>query len=466
MDRIKFGTDGWRAIIADTYTVSNVKRVAAATAAWLKTLSNEPQVVVGHDTRFGGPLFAATTAQVLAQEGVKVHLARGFVSTPMISLGTLQLGAEGGVVITASHNPPAYNGYKLKAHYGGPAVPDMIQEVEDRIGGAYETSLEPLEAYVRRGQVQYVDLEQRYLDHAQKQFDLESIRRSDLGLVYDSMYGTGQRILRRLLPTAEQLHEDPNPGFNGTAPEPILNNLQELAGRLRARKDLSLGLATDGDADRIGLLDAQGHFIDSHHILLMVIHYLHHYKGLKGKVVNSFSCTSKIDTLCEQLGLEQTITKIGFKYICGHMVEEDVLVGGEESGGIAVKTHVPERDGLWIGLTLMEFMARENKTLPQLIDEVYQQTGPFAMERYDLHITNEIKHKVMEHCQNGAYTAFGDHRVGEIETVDGYKFHLGQDRWVMIRPSGTEPVLRVYAQAEDYAHAIDVLEQTRKAILS
>lgn len=466
MDPIKFGTDGWRAIIADTYTLPNLKRVAAATAAWLKTLSKEPQVVVGHDTRFGGPLFAETAAQVLAQEGVNVHLAKGFASTPMISLGAQQLGAHGGVVITASHNPPSYNGFKLKAHYGGPAVPDMIQEVEDRIGGAYEASLEPLEAYVRRGQVQYVDLEQRYIDHAEKQFDLESIRRSDLGLVYDSMYGAGQRAMRRLLPGAEQIHEDQNPGFHGTAPEPILKNLQELAGRLRARKELQLGLATDGDADRIGLLDGQGNFVDSHHIILMLIHYLHHYKGLSGKVVNSFSCTSKIDTLCEQLGLEQTVTKIGFKYICGHMVEEDVLVGGEESGGIAVKTHVPERDGLWIGLTLMEFMARENKTLPQLIDEVYQQTGPFAMERYDLHITNEIKHKVMDHCQKGAYTAFGDHRVGRIENVDGYKFHLGQDRWVMIRPSGTEPVLRVYGQAEDYAHVVEVLESTKKAILS
>jgi phosphomannomutase len=182
-------------------------------------------------------------------------------------------------------------------------------------------------------------------------------------------------------------------------------------------------------------------------------------------VVNSFSCTSRIDDMCRQLGLEQTITKIGFKYICGHMINEDVLVGGEESGGIAVKTHVPERDGLWIGLTIMEFMASQNKTLAQLIDEVYEQVGPFAMERYDLHITEELKQKVMRQCQNGGFTHFGDYTVGEVESVDGFKYHLGQGRWVMIRPSGTEPVLRLYGQADSHHKVLELLEQAKAEIL-
>lgn len=465
MTQIKFGTDGWRAIIARDYTETNVMRVAEGTAKWiLEKGSARPMVVIGYDCRFGGEMFMQATARVLAAHGIQCVVSHTFISTPMVSLATLRLKADAGIVITASHNPPSYNGFKIKDSFGGPAVPEQIARVEALIPAQWQSDPPSFDSFVQSGLVRFEDLETLYLDAISAGIDFSLIRQSGMDLAYDAMYGAGQRAMRRLLEDATFLHCEFNPGFEGQAPEPIHKNLGELSQLMQLAGDLDLGMATDGDADRIGLYNASGRFIDSHHIILLLIQYLHHYKGMSGKVVNSFSCTGKITRLCAHYGLEQEITKIGFKYICDTMIREDVLIGGEESGGIAVKGHIPERDGLWIGLTIFEMMARTQKSLDTLIEEVYAITGPFAVERYDLHLTEERKQEVIQKCRSGAYTSFGAYAIERTEDLDGYKYHLGNDRWVMIRPSGTEPVLRVYAEAENSQKAFDILDSVKEGM--
>ncbi|MCX6350957.1 MAG: phosphoglucomutase/phosphomannomutase family protein [Bacteroidetes bacterium] len=466
MNKIKFGTDGWRAIIADDFTIENLKRVAEATALWVNKHTIAASVVVGYDTRFGGKLFAETTARVLAAHNIKVHLSHDFVSTPMVSLATKNLGAACGIIITASHNPASYNGFKIKGSYGGPATPAMIDEVENLIPTHCNTALATIEALTKNGMVTYEDFETMYVNHAEKSFDMDAIRNSPFRIGYDAMYGAGQNAVKRLLPKAFMLHASYNPSFMGQAPEPILKNLKEISEHIKTAGNIDIAFATDGDADRIGLLDSKGNFVDSHHIILMLVNYLNKYKGIGGSVVNSFSCTSRIGRMCLAYNLENITTGIGFKYICEYMVNTDVLVGGEESGGIAVKNHIPERDGVWIALVLLEYMAKSGKSLEELVAEVYAITGTFAMDRIDLHITEEQKNTVMESCKQRAYINFGKYQISYIEDTDGYKFHLGNGAWVMIRASGTEPVLRVYSEADTAEEAASILQETKAAILT
>lgn len=459
---IKFGTDGWRAIIGDEYTVANVRRIATGTALWLKA-QGAKKVVIGHDTRFAGALFAETTARVMGAHGIHVNLAKGFVSTPMVSLGVVKTGSDLGIVITASHNPPSYNGFKLKSKHGSPSIPDDVNEVEKLIPDTADYSMPSLTEMNETGLLTYVDLETMYDEHARSSFDIPSMQ--GVGLAYDAMYGAGQRSVQRLLPNAVTLHCDYNPGFHGQAPEPIMRNLTALSKLLASRPDLTVGLANDGDADRIGMCDEDGNFVDSHHLLLLLLHYLHKYKGLTGKVVVTFSVTDKMRKMAEAYGLEFEVTKIGFKYIAEIMLQEDVLVGGEESGGLAVKGHIPERDGVWMGLMIMEFMAKTGKTLKQLIQEVYDVVGSFSFDRYDLHITEALKQSIITNCKSNAYKSFGGYEVQHTEDLDGYKFYLSDTEWLMIRPSGTEPVLRVYAQAPTFAEANKILEAAKTTLL-
>ena len=466
MTKIKFGTDGWRAIIAREFTEDNVARVSVAVAEWVKArFPEDPSIVVGHDCRFAGELFAEAAAKVFVNAGIRVHIARDFVSTPMVSLGAHQLKASMGVIITASHNPPAYNGYKLKGHYGGPLIPEHVQEIEDMIPEAHGLDLAgiDLKAAAGKGLLQEVDLETMFVDHVKANFDLDAIKASGLKLGYDAMYGAGQRVLPRILPDTRLVHCEYNPSFMGQAPEPIHRNLQEFS-TLIPKEGIQCGLATDGDADRIGLYNGRGEFIDSHHIILLLIHYLVKYKQYTGKVVVAFSATPKVKKLCQHYGLEYQVVKIGFKWICGIMIEEDVLLGGEESGGIAIKGHIPERDGIWMGLTIWEFMARSGKTLDELIDEVYAIVGPFSYDRDDLHISEALKQEVLEKCRGNAFDRFGDLEVRSVETIDGFKFHFDDEQWLMIRASGTEPVLRCYAESRTLEGARKILDACRKAI--
>lgn len=469
MTKIKFGTDGWRAIIADTYTVQNVARVSIGVSNWLKNQTENPKIVIGHDCRFGGPLFVETAIKVFVSQGIKVITTnKGFVSTPMVSLSTLEHKADLGVVITASHNPPEYNGYKLKGNFGGPLLPADVAEIEEMIPETNSIDLAQVDLTMAEKERQLVfdDMERAYINAVNATFDLDAIKKSGLNLAYDAMYGAGQNVLKRILPDMHFLHCENNPSFMGQAPEPIAKNLIELSNFIKEKGDIDCALATDGDADRIGLYNGEGEFVDSHHIILLLIHYLIKYKGLKGKVVTGFSSTPRIKKMCAHYGLTHVEVPIGFKYIAGIMADpdEDVLLGGEESGGIAIKTHIPERDGIWIGLTIWEFMAKSGKSLNQLIEEVYEIVGEFAFERSDLHITNSLKDSIIDKCKTGKFNFFGKYKVDSIEDLDGFKYHFDENRWLMIRPSGTEPVLRTYAEAPTLHEVRHILENCKLTI--
>ena len=339
MSDIKFGTDGWRAIIAKDFTVANVSRVAYATAEWTIKNFNNPSIVIGHDCRFGGELFVETAVKVFVSKGIKVYLAKTFISTPMISLGVKKLKASIGVVITASHNPPEYNGYKLKGYFGGPLSTEKVEEVESLIPSEDKIYLNQIniENQIENGNIKEVDLEKMYIERVQSSFDLKAIRNSGLNFAYDAMYGAGQNVMKKLFPQMTFLHCDFNPSFLGQAPEPIDRNLQEFSHLIKERKNIAAGLATDGDADRIGLYNSKGEFVDSHHIILLLLLYLHKYKKMTGKVVVAASTTPRVTKLAELWGLDHDTVKVGFKYIASQMINEDVLIGGEESGGIAIK---------------------------------------------------------------------------------------------------------------------------------
>ncbi len=464
-DKIKFGTDGWRAIIAKDYTVYNVARVTKALADWLNGRGDNPKVVVGHDCRFGGEMFTQTVADVLCANGVKVIMAKGFISTPMLSFGVLKLAADQGVVITASHNPPSYNGYKLKGAHGGPSSPAHIAEVEALIPEDVTIPGKSLDELEKAGMLEYVELENMYVEYLQEKFDFDALNKSPFKMAYDAMYGAGQNVIRRLLPNATLLHCDHNPGFHGQAPEPIDKNLKELAETMASTPELKIGLATDGDADRIGLYDEDGNFVDAHHILLILTHYLHKYKNMTGKVAIAFSVTDRVKRMCEAYGLPVEVTAIGFKYISEIMTKEDVLVGGEESGGIAVKGHIPERDGIYDGLMIYEFMTQTGKTLKELCEEVYEVVGAFVYDRHDLTLPNEQKVAIIEKAQADGYTQFGKYTFSRTEKIDGVKYHLDNGGWVMLRASGTEPLLRVYAEGNSKEETADILADVKATIL-
>ncbi len=464
MEKIKFGTDGWRAIIAKDYTVDNVRRVAEATALYMKA-NGMSQAAIGRDCRFAGELFLQTTVGVLAAHGIKSIVGIGVSSTPMLSLAVNKTNSGLGIVITASHNPPSYNGYKLKSKFGGPSLPAEIAEVESFIPDHHVDNYLEYDEAVGRGLVEEINMEDMYYDHVIANFDVPAIQNSGIKIAYDAMFGAGQNIMRRLLPDAVFLHAEMNPSFNGTAPEPIGKNLKELEELIKNDDAITFGVAHDGDADRIGIFDEDGNFVDSHHILLLLLMYMKDYKNQTGEVVVTFSVTNKMKKLAEIYGLKYQVTKIGFKYIAEIMTDTDVIVGGEESGGLAVKGHIPERDGVWIGMMILEFMAITGKSLKELIEELYLKVGSFSCDRDDLHISNEVKQNVISQCENRAYGHFGPYTIINVENIDGYKFWVDEDRWIMIRPSGTEPVLRVYAQAPTSGEVRKILDAVSATIL-
>ena len=465
MTKIKFGTDGWRAIIAKDFTTDNVSRVSIATSEWLNEKYDSPSVIIGYDCRFGGKLFAETAAKIFLAKNISVKLSTSFVSTPMVSLAVVKHKANLGIVITASHNPPSYNGFKLKGDFGGPLLENDIIDVESRIPEQCNIDLSNICLnQIEKNKFETVDLESLYCGHVEDNFDMSAIRNSSLKFGYDAMFGAGMNAIKRLLPNASLLHCDLNPSFNGIAPEPIHRNLEEFSLMMK-NNDLDCGLATDGDADRIGLYNDNGQFIDSHHIILLLIHYLVKYKKYSGKVVTAFSCSVKVKQLCNFYNLDHEVVKIGFKHIAGKMISENVLLGGEESGGIATVGHIPERDGIWMGLILFEFMAKSGKSLNQLIQEVYDIVGEFSFNRVDLHIDNDTKDSIISKCDNGAFVSFGKFNVIRLEKIDGYKYYFDENTWLMIRPSGTEPVLRTYAEASNMSKVDEILEACKSTIL-
>jgi len=449
---IEFGTDGWRAVIADNYTFENLARVSQATARWLTSeYGKAPTAVVGHDVRFLGRDFAERAGRVLAQAGVRVRFADALVSTPAVSWATQAYGADAGIVITASHNPPEYNGFKLKANFGGPAPPEMVTRVEDAVqpAAALPDPLPSFERQVDTGRISFDDVRSGYLDALRNALNLEAIRNADVSVAHDAMYGAGQNLVTDLLGEERvlPLRHDHNPGFHGVAPEPIEKRLGELSATVRKRDDCVAGLANDGDADRIGMVDENGNYVSSHRILSLLVKYLYEERGLTGKIVKTFSTTHMLDKMGERYGLEVETTPIGFKHIAPQMAHGNVLVGGEESGGIAAAGHIPERDGIYIGLLMVEMMVERGLSLSALVDELLEEFGPHYNYRDDIHIREDQKEGILDRLDTqGGLDEVNGHSVRRVETLDGFK-HVLDDGWLLIRPSGTEPVLRVYSEA-------------------
>jgi len=466
-DAIKFGTDGWRAIIADTYTFDNVAKVAQATSQWLhREYGKDPAVVIGHDTRFLGREFSEHCARVFSAAGVRVILADAVATTPAISWAAKEYGCSAGIVITASHNPPAYSGYKIKAHFGGPATPDMIDAVEAELDRLDEIgTLVPFDKLVASGDVELKDIAGAYVAVLRNRLDVEAIRKSGIRVAHDAMFGAGRGVISTLLGSENvvELRSEYNPGFGGQAPEPIERNLEDLSKTVVAQK-CAVGIANDGDADRVGMYDERGEFVSSHLMLALLVKYLHREQGLSGDIVKTFSTTHMLDRIGEAYGLPVQTTPIGFKYIASKIVEGDVLVGGEESGGMAVKGHIPERDGIYIGLLITEMVVKRGKPLSELVDELYEEFGGHYTYRVDVHTTEQKKRAVLERLDNeGGLPTIAGHRVSELQTMDGYK-HTSDGGWLLIRPSGTEPVLRVYSESDTTEHATEIVDDALKQL--
>ena len=458
---IKFGTDGWRAVIADDFTLVNLEKVALATARYFKGHKKiRNGLVVGYDARFMSREFAEKTAEVIANGGIKVKLADSLVSTPMISLLTKLENAAGGIVITASHNPPKYNGFKIKGDYGGPAHPEMIAKVEKELAKILKLKQIPggqytLAQLTQKGKVVPISMKQRYLDDLAAKIDLAKIKASGIRILYDAMYGAGQGVLPSILPGIAQMHEVYNPSFGGTNPEPLAHNLGELMSRVKG-EGFGIGIATDGDADRIGAVDEGGNFVDSHRIFSLLLKYLVEQKGLRGEVVKTFSVSQMVDQQCAKYGLTMHETPIGFKYVCRLMTERDILIGGEESGGLGVKTHIPERDGIFLGLLLCEMMAVRGKSLGALVQELMDEFGQHEFKRMDLHVTEREKAALMKRYVRG-FKELGGYPVTGRKDVDGHKVFV-EGGWVLARASGTEPLIRVYVEADSLTKVDTLLD--------
>ena len=455
---ISFGTDGWRAVIADTFTFANLRLVAQAVADSIhqEHQGNEkPEVVIGYDTRFLSDRFAIESARVMAGNGIVAWLSRADAPTPAISYNVKNKGAAAGIVITASHNPPRYNGFKLKASYGGSAtkeqaalVEQQLQKMEREARGPnimdYQLALET--EMIRRFDPTWV-----YFQHLHDLIDFDKISERELKVVCDAMWGSGRKvfssILSRTRTRIEEIRGTMNPGFGGIHPEPIQKYLTELVAAMQ-RTQADVGLATDGDADRIGAMDAQGNFVDPHHIFALTLRHLVESKKQSGDIVKTISTTFMIDKMAKKYGLQLHETPVGFNHIGDLMMRHDVLIGGEESGGISIKGHIPEGDGILMGLMLLEVMAYEGIPLHEILEAVQQEFGPACYGRNDVRLSKQIpKDQIVTMLADSVPERIHGETIQRINTLDGIKYYLEDDSWLLIRPSGTEPVLRIYAEA-------------------
>lgn len=450
-DTIKFGTDGWRGVIAEDFTFANVRRVAGAIAAYvLKHEESGRGVIVGYDTRFASPRAAEITAEVLAGAGIPVKLAGDYTPTPAISLAVKQLGTAGGVVITSSHNPFNWNGVKFKAKFGGSAPPAIMQIIEEEVrAGSMPQG--------RVATIEKVDLKQAYIESICRFVDMELIARAKFRFAVDSMYGSGRGVLAGIFREHGIEHvairQELNPLFPGMNPEPIEPHVEMLQNTV-VRERCHAGFATDGDADRIGAVAEDGSFVDSHKIFAVLLRWLLERKQWPGEVVRAFNTTRMLDRIAARHGRKLHECAIGFKHIADLMMEREILIGGEESGGIGYSRHLPERDGILNSLLLANVMAEEDKPLGQLVADLQNEYGPHFYGRRDLHISDRVKQATIQRAYSRETARLGAYGVLKKEGLDGIKLFLdapqkknGAEAWVLFRASGTEPLLRVYAEA-------------------
>jgi len=470
---IRFGTDGWRAVISDTFTFANLQLVAQAIADYVleEAGTDQPEVVVGFDTRFLSDRYAAEVARVLAGNGIIAWLTRADAPTPAVSYNVVHKKAVAGVMITASHNAPRYNGVKLKAAYGGSASPQQGHMVERFLERNQEQARGPnmidYQQGLDRGLIRRFDPAWAYYEHLGHLLDVDVISGGELRVVADSMYGSGRGCFREFLSRTRtrirEIRGEMNPGFGGIHPEPIARYLTALVGAVQADQ-ADVGLATDGDADRIGAVDALGNFIDPHHIFALALRYLVEKRGWTGAVVKTVSTTMMIDRLATKYNLALHETPVGFNHIADLMLTQDVLIGGEESGGLGIKGHIPEGDGVLMGLLLLEIVAEAGVPLHELVANLQATAGPACYTRRDLHLRHPVaKIEMVQRLAEGAPAQINGQTVRRVDTLDGVKYRLADDSWLLIRPSGTEPVLRVYAEAPD-EEAVDALIQAGRKL--
>jgi phosphomannomutase len=446
---IEFGTDGWRARIGEGFNFENVERVAAAVADYVREDGDHKRgLLVGYDMRFLSPEAAELAADVVAARGVPVTLADGPTPTPAISYAVLARKAAGALMVTASHNPYRWNGIKFKAPYGGSALPSIMKRIEshlERLNGGG-----PSTRRTRRERCESADLVTPYLERLRSLIELQAIRASGRRFVIDPMFGAGRGLIARLFGEAKiphlEIHGEHNPLFPGINPEPIEPHVAELQ-RTVSKGGYDAGFATDGDADRVGAVDRDGTFIDSHKIFSILLLHLAEDLKLTGEVVKTFSTTRMIDHLAAKFGLPLTVTPIGFKYICELMVKRDILIGGEESGGIATKGNPPERDGILNSLLLAEVMARRNRTLGELVRELEREFGPHVYNRIDLEVGRPAILRLLSRLRHHRFSQLAGHKISSVESLDGCKLLFGPSAWLLVRPSGTENLLRLYAEA-------------------
>ena len=448
---IKFGTDGWRAVIAEDFTFENVRRVAGAIAAYvLKHEDASRGLIVGYDTRFGSPRFARAAAEVIAGAGIPIKLACDYSPTPAISFAVKSMGAAGGVVITSSHNPWNWNGVKFKAKFGGSATPAIMKVIEqEAAAGASPNG--------KQSSIEEVDLKPAYIRALCKFADLDLIAKAKFKFAVDSMYGSGRGILAQIFKDHGidfvAIRQEVDPLFPGINPEPIEPHVRMLQETV-VREHCHAGFATDGDADRIGAVAEDGSFVDSHKIFSVLLDWLLRRKQWPGEVVRAFNTTRMLDRIAAKHGRKLNECPIGFKHIADLMMERDIMIGGEESGGIGYSRYLPERDGILNSLLLANVLAEEKKPLGELVAALQKEYGPHFYGRRDLHIPDDIKFGAIERAKSESTKRLGKYAVIKKEGLDGIKFFLdaptdgnGAEAWILFRASGTEPLLRVYAEA-------------------
>ncbi len=468
---VKFGTDGWRGIIADDFTYANVRVAVGAIAHYvLRHEDASKGVCIGYDTRFGSPEFARLAAEVLAGAGIPVHLAKGITPTPALSYGVRHRGAAGGVMITSSHNPAGWNGVKYKASYGGSGSPGIMKRIE----GYLE---QPLPAAATPAAITEADFLPDYIAAIEQFADLPLIARSGYKFLVDVMYGAGAGVLRGVFTRAGvpfvEMRAEHNPLFPGINPEPILPHIA-LTQQVVVEEKCDAGLITDGDADRIGAVDEHGNVVDAHKIYAILLWWLLERKGWPGGVTRAFNTTKMLDRIAAKYGRKLYEHGIGFKYVCDLMLTEDILIGGEESGGVGISRHLPERDGILNSLLLANVMAEEKKTLGELVAMLQAEFGEHQYGRIDMHIDDRLKQSAIARGSSGLAEIAGC-RILRTEDLDGIKFYLenpeaaglknAAETWLLLRASGTEPLLRVYCESTSQAAVTRILKAAEQFVL-
>ena len=471
--KIKFGTDGWRAIMAEDFTFENVEKVVQAVALYVKTLPKcKNGVVIGYDNRFLSEKFAARCAEVLAGNDINVLFYEKAVPTPVTAFATVVLKAAGALMLTASHNPPEYNGIKFIPEYGGPALPDVTDKIEAYLSevdaGREKIYKHSLKHAKELGLYEEINIDETYITHLLNNIASQEFKNVNLKVVIDPMYGAGigylEDIFTRLNMPFSVLENWRDPLFGGKMPEPSAAVLTELREVVLA-ENADLGLALDGDADRFGIIDSDGSFITPNEVLYLLYHHLLTYRKMHGPVARSVATTHLLDKIAERHNLKAEETPVGFKYIGQCLLKGTCILGGEESGGLSVSWHIPEKDGILAALLVSEIRAVNNKPLRTILAEQNAIYGAMVSTRLDVHVDPEQKIKIISKLENFVPESIAGKRVVQVNKIDGVKISLEDGSWLLIRASGTEPLFRLYVEAADEA-SLNSIQLDAKQILS